>query len=97
MNKICVSLLAVAALSCRAWGQKVEVQKPDGGQIVHVETALNHLTVVEMSEPVVTVAVGSSAFKVEWRDKKNFIQPPQNNLRTTPFRLAASGAPDIQN
>ena len=67
MKKICLSLLAVAALSCRACGQKVEVQKQDRDRIVHVETALNHLTVLEMSEPVITVAVGSSAFKVEWR------------------------------
>lgn len=91
MNKTCVSLLTVAALSCRAWGQKVEVQKPDRVQIVHVETALNHLTVLEMSEPVITVAVGSSAFKVEWRENKVFVEPTDSNVATNLFVWTASG------
>ena len=43
MNKICLSFVAVAVLSWPAWGQKVEVQKPDRGQIVHVETSLESL------------------------------------------------------
>jgi hypothetical protein len=91
VNKTCLSLLAVAALSCRAWGQKVEVQKPNRDRIVHVETALNHLTVLEMSEPVITVAVGSSAFKVEWRENKVFVEPADANVATNLFVWTASG------
>lgn len=91
MNKICLSFLAVATLSWPAWGQKVEVQKPDRVQIVHVETSLNHLTVLEMSEPVITVAVGSSAFKVEWRENKVFIEPTDTNVATNLFVWTASG------
>jgi len=91
VNKTCLFLLAVTALSCRAWGQKVEVQKPDRDQIVHVETALNHLTVLEMSEPVITVAVGSSAFKVEWRENKVFVEPTDANVATNLFVWTASG------
>jgi len=62
MNKILHSFVAVAALSM-APGQKVEVQKRIGGQILHVQTALNHLTVLEMTEAVSTVAVGSPVFQ----------------------------------
>jgi len=91
VNKTCPFLLAVVALSSRAWGQKVEVQKPDRDQIVHVETALNHLTVLEMSEPVITVAVGSSAFKVEWRENKVFVEPTDANVATNLFVWTASG------
>jgi len=91
VNKTCLFLLAVTALSCRAWGQKVEVQKPDRDKIVHVETALNHLTVLEMSEPVITVAVGSSAFKVEWRENKVFVEPTDANVATNLFVWTASG------
>ena len=91
MNKICLSFVAVAAISWPAWGQKVEVQKPDRVQIVHVETSLNHLTVLEMSEPVITVAVGSSAFKVEWRENKVFIEPTDTNVATNLFVWTASG------
>ena len=91
MNKTCLSLLAVAALSCPSWGQKVEVQRTDREQIIHVETALNHLTVLEMSEPVITVAVGSSAFKVEWRENKVFVEPTDTNVATNLFVWTGSG------
>jgi hypothetical protein len=91
MNKILLSFVAVAALSWPALGQKVEVQKPDRGQILHVQTALNHLTVLEMTEAVSTVAVGSPVFKVEWRENKIFIQPTEQNVATNLFVWTASG------
>jgi hypothetical protein len=91
VNKIWVSFAAAAALSWPAWGQKVEVQKPDRGQILHVQTALNHLTVLEMTEPVSTVAVGSPVFKVQWRENKVFIQPTEPNVATNLFVWTASG------
>lgn len=91
MNKICLCLLAIAAVSCPTRAQKVELQKPDRAQIVHVETSLNHLTVLEMSQPVITVAVGSSSFKVEWRENKVFIEPYDANVATNLFVWTASG------
>ena len=91
MNKIWLSFVAVTALAGPAWGQKVEVQKPDRGQILHVQTALNHLTVLEMNETVSTVAVGSPVFKVEWRENKVFIQPTEPNVSTNLFVWTASG------
>ena len=91
MNRICLCFLAVAALSCPARAQKVELQKPDREQIIHVETSLNHLTVLEMSEPVITVAVGSTSFKVEWRENKVFIEPNDANVATNLFVWTASG------
>lgn len=91
MNKICLSFVAVTVLTWPTLGQKVEVQKPDRGQIRHVQTALNHLTVLEMNEPVSTVAVGSPMFKVEWRENKVFIQPTEPNVATNLFVWTASG------
>src|SRR5882762_836886 len=91
VNKIWLSFVAIAALSWPAWGQKVEVQKPDRGQIHHVQTALNHLTVLEMTEPVSMVAAGSPVFKVEWRENKVFIQPTEPNVATNLFVWTASG------
>jgi hypothetical protein len=85
------SCIAVAVLSLPAWGQKVEEQKPDRRQILHVETALNHLTVLEMSEPVSTVAVGSPVFKVEWRENKVFIEPTEASVATNLFVWTVSG------
>ena len=91
MNKTWISFVAVVALASPAWGQRVEVQKPDRRQILHVQTALNHLTVLEMAEPVSTVAVGSPVFKVEWRENKVFIQPTEPNVATNVFVWTASG------
>ena len=90
MNRICLSFLVVTALAWPAWGQKVEVQKPDRWQVLHVQTALNHLTVLEMTEPVSTVAVGSPVVKVEWRENKVFIQPTEPNVATNLFVWTAS-------
>ena len=91
MNKTWLCFVAFTALSWPAWGQKVEVGKPHRGQILHIETALNHLTVLEMSEPVSTVAVGSPVFKVEWRGNKVFIEPTETNVATNLFVWTPSG------
>ncbi len=44
-----------------------------------------------MSEPVITVAVGSPVFKVEWRENKVFIEPTETNVATNLFVWTASG------
>jgi hypothetical protein len=91
VKKFWVSWIALTALSLPAWGQKVEVQKQDRSQILHVRTAFNHLTVLEMNEPVSTVAVGSPMFKVEWRESRVFIEPTEPNVATNLFVWTASG------
>jgi hypothetical protein len=90
MRKFWISCAALAALSCPAWAQKVEVKKPDRVQILHIHTALSHLTILEMNEPVSTVAVGSPVFKVEWRENKVFIEPTEANVATNLFVWTAS-------
>jgi hypothetical protein len=57
---------------------------------VPIHTALDHLTVIEVGEPVVTVAAGSAAFKVEWRDNKVFIEPTEPGVSTNLFIWTAS-------
>ena len=51
-------LVFLIAIS-RALAQKVETTQPVRGRIIRVETALNHLTVIEVGEPVTMVAEGS--------------------------------------
>jgi Conjugal transfer protein len=91
VNRFWVSCVGVAVLGWPVWGQKVEVEKPDPQKIVHVQTALHHLTVLQMREPVSTVALGSAAFKVEWRDDKVFIEPTEPKVSTNLFVWTASG------
>lgn len=88
MKRTLISLLT-AALTLP--GQKIETETPERGRVVRVQTALNHLTVIEVAEPVNTVAVGSpQAFKVERRENKVFIQPLQDGVATNLFIWTAT-------
>jgi len=91
MKGLIITIVTLAALAQPAWAQKSEVQKPDPNRIVRVQTALNHLTVIEVREPVITVAAGSPAFKIEWRENKVFIQPTEADVATNLFIWTASG------
>lgn len=91
MKRFWMSCLAVAVIEWPVWGQKVETKKPDKTQIIHVQTALDHLTVLEMTEPVSEVAVGSPSFRVEWRGDKVFIEPTEPGVATNLFVWTPSG------
>ncbi len=91
VKKFWIFFVAIAAISYPARAQKVEVEKPERGKIIHVQTALDHLTVLEMSEPVATVALGSPSFKVEWRENKVFIEPTEPDVATNLFVWTPSG------
>jgi hypothetical protein len=71
-------------------GQRIESQASNRGQVVHLKTALNHLTVIELREPVIQVATGSQSFKVEWRENKVFVQPTEPDACTNLFIWTAS-------
>ncbi len=91
MRRLMIICAAVAVLGLPAWAQKIETQKPDRNRIFRVQTALNHLTVIEVGEPVTTVAAGGSAFKIEWRENKVFIQPTEPSVATNLFIWTVSG------
>jgi len=91
MRRLIITLAVLAVFAVPAWAQKIEIQKPDRNQIVRVQTALNHLTVIEVGETVMTVAAGSPAFKIEWRENKVFVQPSEPGVTTNLFIWTASG------
>jgi hypothetical protein len=70
--------------------QRIETENSDRSRIVHLKTALNHLTVIEVAEPVIQVAAGSPAFKVEWRENKVFVQPTEADAATNLFVWTAN-------
>jgi hypothetical protein len=84
-----ISVLLASAI-VPAFAQKIETETSDRTRIVHLKTALNHLTVIEVAEPVVQVAAGSPSFKVEWRENKVFVQPTEADARTNLFIWTAS-------
>jgi hypothetical protein len=83
--------LATSMLALPGYGQKIEARDPAQNQIVQVKTALNHLTVIQLGEPVLSVAAGSEAFKVEWRGNKVFIEPTEAGVSTDLFIWTKSG------
>jgi hypothetical protein len=89
MNRLSFVLMAAAFA---AYGQKIETQKTDRTRIVRIETALNHLTVIELGDPVEQVAAGSTSYKVEWRGNKVFVEPLEANAETNLFIWTRSGA-----
>ena len=78
-------ITALVTATIPVLGQKIERETNDGSQIVHLKTALNHLTVIELREPVIQVATGSQSFKVEWRENKVFVQPSEPDVSTNLF------------
>ena len=91
MNKMFVLVLITLIGARSATAQKIEVQAAGSTAITQVQTALNHLTVIQLSEPVLSVATGSQAFKVEWRENKVFIEPTEPNASTNLFIWTKSG------
>ncbi|MBV9072013.1 MAG: TrbG/VirB9 family P-type conjugative transfer protein [Acidobacteria bacterium] len=59
-------------------------------QIIHVATAIDHLTVLEFGEPVRIAAAGSPAFQIERHEDKVFIKPLKPGASTNLFVWTAS-------
>jgi len=90
MDRIWSLILIITSTAVPLSAQKIERQSSDPGQIIHLRTALNHLTVIELREPVTQVATGSQSFKVEWRENKVFVQPTESDASTNLFIWTAS-------
>lgn len=90
MKRIVLTLAVLASVVIPAAAQKIASETSDRSRIVHLKTALNHLTVIEVAEPVVQVAAGSPSFKVEWRENKVFVQPTEIGEASNLFIWTAS-------
>ncbi|MGH9396168.1 MAG: hypothetical protein ACRD18_04885 [Terriglobia bacterium] len=85
------TIFAALILALPIYGQKIETRDPNRDQIVQVKTAIKHLTVIQVAEPVLSVAAGSEAFKVEWRGNKVFVEPTEAGVSTNLFIWTKSG------
>src|SRR5215469_11648365 len=90
MKRILMILIVLTAVLVPAVAQEFGMENSDRTRIVHLKTALNHLTVIEVAEPVIEVAAGSPSFKVEWRDDKVFVQPTEADAATNLFIWTAT-------
>jgi hypothetical protein len=77
-------LLSVAVTAAGA-------QTTNQSQVRHVETSLNHLTVLEFGEPVTTLALADTdSFQVERHEDKIFVKPLREGVSTNLFVWTAS-------
>jgi hypothetical protein len=84
---VLVVIAALMSLSLPAEDTRQSVPKND---VLHLATALDHITVLEFSEPVTLAAAGSSAFNIEWRENKVLIKPLKGGASTDLFVWTAS-------
>ena len=75
------------AIALTANAQRIETEKLDRHKVIRVETAPNHLSIIELAEPVTEVAAGSSSYKIEWRGNKVFVQPLDPEATTNLFKI----------
>jgi hypothetical protein len=90
MKRVQLILVILVSAFIPALAQRIQTDTSDRSRIVHLKTALNHLTVIEVTEPVVQVAAGSPSFKIEWRDNKVFVQPTEADATTNLFIWTAN-------
>jgi len=60
------------------------------GKVTRVATALNHITIIELPEPVVSYSVGSDSIRVEYHDNRVLIKPTKPNVSTNLFVWTAT-------
>ena len=88
---ICWAVL-LATPSTGLLAQRIETQPPDTKKILRVETAADHLTVIELGDAVTMVAVGNQgAFSVERRENKVFVKPVEDGAKTNLFVWTTAG------
>ena len=85
-----LTILIIGTAATQLLAQKIDREPNDPRQIIHLKTALNHLTVIELREPVLQVAAGSQSFKVEWRENKVFVQPTEPDASRNLFVWTSS-------
>jgi hypothetical protein len=66
-----------------AFGQQAETHEINlQRELIHVRTALDHITVIEFGEPVTMAAAGSPAFRIERQQNKVLIEPLKSGAAT---------------
>ncbi len=65
-----------------------EVLQP--GKVTRVATALNHVTIIELPEPVVSYSIGSDSIRVEYHDNRVLLKPTKPNVSTNLFVWTAT-------
>lgn len=83
MKRLLMLVLMIGVSSAMA--DELKAPQTATSEVVHVATALDHLTVLEFGEPVTMAAAGSQAFQIERHEDKVFIKPLKAGASTDLF------------
>lgn len=78
MKSIGTYIFSFVTLCAMAQDAQIPVAPP----VVHVHTAMDHLSVLEFADPVTKVATGSSGFQIERQGNTVLIKPQKPNAST---------------
>lgn len=82
MNRLFVGLLGVALLLP---AQRIETETDAPDRVVNVQTAMNHITLIQAPGDITRTAIGSKAFQVERQGNLVLIQPLREGTATNLF------------
>ena len=85
------ALILCCLVSTSAFSDQFKIASQSREQVIHVATALDHLTVLEFGEQVTMAAAGSDAFQIERHENKVFIKPLKSGASTNLFVWTSSG------
>jgi hypothetical protein len=93
MQKTTILAIAVAMV---ANAQRIHTEPSARNRVIRLQTTPNHLSVIELAEPVTEVAAGSSSYKIEWRDNKVFRAASRTGSCHQPLHLDRNPAADLR-
>jgi hypothetical protein len=82
MHRLFVGLLGVALVLP---AQRIETETDAPDRVVKVQTAMNHITLIQAPGDITRTAIGSKAFQVERQENLVLIQPLQEGTATNLF------------
>jgi hypothetical protein len=59
-------------------------------KVERIATSMNHVTIIQLPEPVVSISVGSNQVRVEYHDNRVLIEPKKPNISTNLFVWTAN-------
>jgi len=77
--------LAILATCGVLPAQTITHQPVNSSAVTRVATALNHISLIEMPEPITNAALGSDDFKVEWHGNTVALKPLRQGQSTNLF------------
>jgi hypothetical protein len=91
MRFLTLAIIPAVLLSTLAFPDLVAAEPPidshllEQSRVTRVATALNHVSIIQLPEPILSAAIGSDGIRMEWHDNRVLIQPLKPGVTTNLF------------